>query len=112
MTVGGRPPPSLHVSRETSQRPQCRFLLDSTEQPIDRHLDVFPPGERGTQIEPQTGIARMRPHRLEASCGEMVRREDAARFLPPCAAERLDGLKATSYQILGNRLHKLSAEPL
>ncbi len=80
------------------------------EQPLEGDLDVLAPGQRGLQLQPQPGIAQMRPHRLEADRQQVVGGNDAGRPGPLEVTERLDGPDPAPGQVLGQALHEDPAQ--
>ncbi|KAF1854420.1 hypothetical protein Lal_00003853 [Lupinus albus] len=100
----------FHV--EPLQRPKRGLLLDGAEQPVQRQLDILLPGDRRPQLQPQPGVARMRPYGLEAHGQQMIGGQHTRRFLPGGVPERLHRLEPPADQILGNGLHHHPAQPL
>lgn len=88
------------------------FLLYRPQKPVQCHLHVFLPRERGAQLQPQPRIRGVVPDRLEAHGKKMVRGKQAGGLFPASVTEGLDGLETPPQQILGDRLHHHPAQAL
>ena len=97
-----------HAGRSRAQA----FRGHRAEQALQRDLDVLAPGRRVLQLQPQPGVAVVRPHRLEADREQVVGRQHAvAASVATAASPKASiALHAAPGQVLRDALHEHPAQ--